>query len=219
MMKNNNKLFLLIIIFSIKNYGQTGNVGINTVNPEKELHVNGSTKTNGYILKDNLEVLGGNENYSFLIKSPAPENKITTYGQSASNSAPAPLNTITFKITCASNDKDYVNGYDTRISVSKYTAVVTSYGFVLPVVYSNQSNNNPAINFFTPAPRIFAYTQGGTWWIRADYEGFKPATTTAAGVWTINMLLFDNAYVKKRNVTQDMGQSGTGAAASPIFTY
>lgn len=209
----------MFIAFSMKSYSQTEKVGINTPNPEKELHVNGTTKTNGYILKDNLEVLGASENYSLLIKSPAPENRITTYGQSASNSAPAPLNTITFKITCASNDKDYVNGYDTRISASKYTAVVTSYGFVLPVVYSNQSNNNPAINFFTPAPRIFAYTQSGTWWIRADYEGFKPAATAATGVWTINMLLFDNAYVKTRSITQDMAQSGTGAATAPIFTY
>ncbi|ROI01160.1 hypothetical protein EGI16_18425 [Chryseobacterium sp. G0240] len=185
-------------------------VGINTNTPEKTLSVNGTMKTSGMVFKTPLEKLGTNENYTFIIKSPAPENKITAYNDSFVPNSPAPINLIQYKITCDPTDKDWVNQFDTKINSSKFLVVISSFGFTQPV----KTNSS---DWLTPVPQIFAYSSGGTWKLKADYQGFAPDSSLPTGIWTLNLLVFDRAYAKEFNPTQAMGTSTTGAAAAPLI--
>jgi hypothetical protein len=184
-------------------------VGIGTSNPETELHVNGSMKTIGMVIKDPLEKLGATEDYSFLIKSPAPENKITSYNQSFLPQNPAPLNIIQYKITCDPGDKDWVQEYDTKINSDKFLVVISSFAFTQPVIGSD--------NTVTPVPQIYAYYTSGTWKLKADYEGFSPTNSSPVGIWTLNLLVFDRTYAKEFNFTQSMANSTTGSATTPLI--
>ena len=187
-----------------------GNVGINTPFPEKELTVNGTMKTSGMTLKDPIEKLGTDENYSFLIKSPAPQNKITSYNDSFVPTTPAPINLIQFKITCNDDDKDWIDEYDTKINSSKFLVVIASHGFTQPVY-------TVTAPWITPMPDIFAYSSNGTWKIRADYVGFSTDDALPKGVWTLNLLVFDRAYAKEFNSVQTVNTAGTGAASAPLI--
>lgn len=185
-------------------------VGINTPNPEKELSVNGTMKTSGIVLKSPLEKLGKDENYTFIIKSPAPENKITAYNDSFVPNSPAPINLIQFKITCDPTDKDWVNQFDTKINSSKFLVVISSFGFT-------QAVRTYSADWLTPVPQIFAFSSGGTWKLKADYQGFAPDSSFPTGVWTLNLLVFDKAYAKQMNTIQDLGSATTGSAAAPLI--
>lgn len=185
-------------------------VGINTVNPEKELTVNGTMKTSGMVFKKPMEKLRADENYTFIVKSPPPENKITAYNDSFVPNSPAPINLIQYKITCDPSDKDWVNQFDTKINSNKFLVVISSFGFT-------QSNKTYFADWITPVPQIFAYSSGGTWKLKADYEGFAPDASFPTGVWTLNLLVFDRAYAKSFNVTQNLGTSTTGVAAAPLI--
>lgn len=185
-------------------------VGINTTNPEKELTVNGTMKTSGIVFKKPMEKLGTDENYTFIIKSPAPENKITAYNDSFVPNSPAPINLIQFKITCDPSDKDWVNQFDTKINSQKFLVVISSFGFTQPVrTYS--------ADWLTPVPQIFAYSSGGTWKLKADYQGFAPDGALPTGEWTLNLLVYDRSYAKEFNSSQDLKSSTTGAAAAPLI--
>lgn len=185
-------------------------VGINTAKPEKELTVNGTMKTSGIVFKKPMEKLGANENYTFIIKSPAPENKITAYNDSFVPNSPAPINIIQFKITCDPSDKDWVREFDTKINSKKFLVVISSFGFTQPVRTSTA-------DWLTPVPQIFAYSTGGTWKLKADYEGFSPTSNLPTGEWTLNLLVYDRSYAKEINSTQDLKSSTTGAATAPLI--
>ncbi|AZA80816.1 hypothetical protein C1637_11660 [Chryseobacterium lactis] len=185
-------------------------VGINTVNPEKELTVNGTMKTSGVVFKKPMEKLGASENYTFIIKSPAPENKITAYNDSFVPNSPAPINLIQYKITCDPSDKDWVNQFDTKINSNKFLVVISSFGFTQPT-------RTYTADWVTPMHQIFAYSSGGTWKLKADYQGFSPDASLPTGVWTLNLLVFDRSYAKDFNTTQNLGASTTGAASAPLI--
>lgn len=185
-------------------------VGINTAKPEKELTVNGTMKTSGIVFKKSMEKLGADENYTFIIKSPAPENKITAYNDSFVPNSPAPINIIQFKIACDPADKDWVREFDTKINSNKFLVVISSFGFTQPVRTSSG-------DWLTPVPQIFAYSTGGTWKLKADYEGFSPPSTLPTGEWTLNLLVYDRSYAKEFNSAQDLKSSTTGAAAAPLI--
>lgn len=188
-------------------------VGINTTTPEKELTVNGTMKTSGIVFKQPMEKLGTNENYTFIIKSPSPENKITAYNDTFVPNSPAPINLIQYKITCDPSDKDWVNQFDTKINSQKFLVVISSFGFTQPIrTYS--------ADWLTPMPQIFAFSSGGTWKLKADYQGFSPDSSFPTGEWTLNLLVFDRSYAKEFNSTQNLGAtatSTTGSAAAPLI--
>lgn len=202
---------VLLLGTMIPAYAQNaGSVGINTSKPEKELTVKGTMKTSGMTLKDPIEKLGADENYSFLIKSPAPQNKITSYNDSFVPTTPAPINMIQFKITCNSDDKDWIDEYDTKINSNKFLVIIASHGFTQPVYTVNS-------NWITPMPEIYAYSSNGTWKLRADYVGFSTDDALPNGVWTLNLLVFDRTYAKEFNTAQTVNTSGTGAASAPLI--
>nr|WP_315026155.1 hypothetical protein [uncultured Chryseobacterium sp.] len=201
---------IISIVLLLATVGANAQVGINTTKPEKELTVNGTMKTSGIVLKTPMEKLGASENYTFIIKSPAPENKITAYNDSFVPNSPAPINLVQFKITCDPSDKDWVNQFDTKINSNKFLVVISSFGFT-------QSTRTYTSDWVTPVPQIFAYSAGGTWKLKADYQGFSPDASLPTGVWTLNLLVFDRSYAKDFNSTQDLKASTTGAAAAPLI--
>ncbi len=117
-MKKKMQLMLLISVCSMS--AQSGNVGINTANPEQKLHVNGSMKAKDIILDldasaSQIRELSPGENYSFLLKSTSA-NRITTYNVQSTeggptNTFPAPFGIIQYNITMDNADKDWVNAY------------------------------------------------------------------------------------------------------------
>lgn len=211
------KIFLSgFYVMAVYVSGQSvGKVGINTNSPETELHVQGTMKTSGMGVKNTFDKLGARENYSFLIKSPATENKITSYNESFVPTAPAPINLIQFKITCHVNDKDWVTSYDTKINSDKFLVIISSFGFTQPVHVSGDSS----LNWLGPIAQIYAYPENHTWKLKADYQGFKPSdsSTVPAGVWTLNLLVFDRIYSKEFNFTASLSNSSTGAATTPLI--
>ncbi|MDN3691214.1 hypothetical protein QWZ06_02545 [Chryseobacterium tructae] len=203
------KIISMILLLGSAVY-MNAQVGINTAKPEKELTVNGTMKTSGIVFKKPMEKLGADENYTFIIKSPAPENKITAYNDTFVPNSPAPINIIQFKITCDPSDKDWVNEFDTKINSKKFLVVISSFGFTQPV----RTNTG---DWLTPVPQIFAYSSGTTWKLKADYEGFSPSSNLPTGEWTLNLLVYDRSYAKEFNSTQDLKSSTTGAAAAPLI--
>ena len=211
-MKTN--LCIALLCLSIVSYAQNspiGKVGINTKNPEEKLHVNGNMKTKGVQLENPYSKLGAAEGYSFLIKSPAPNNRITSYNQTFLPQSPAPLNLIQFKISCDTDDNDWVNQFDTKISATKFNVIISSYGYNLPTYNSNDR--------MTPVPQIYAFVPAGktTWHLKADYESFTPKNTTTRGIWTLNLVVFDKAYASTLTKDVDMNGQTTYIASGSIM--
>ena len=214
-----NLLMGALCLYGIS-YSQTGTttnysnrVGINTIEPEEKLHIKGSMKTKGMELSIPFTYLGAAETYSFLIKSPAPENKVTSYNQTFFPTSPAPLNLIQYKIKCDTRDNDWVKEFDTLINSDKFMVIISSYGY-------NQSTYNGDANI-TPVPQIYAYKkeENGkkTWALKADYEGFEPSTNSLQGEWTLNLIVFDVAYTKNYALTATVNSSGTGSASQSLI--
>lgn len=208
---------LILILFTTQFF--YAQVGIKTANPEKELHVNGTTKADK-ILINTIQTLGATEKYRFLIKSPS--NKITTFNDAVDSNAPTPINRIKFIInfTEKNGDQDFVGRFDTKINYDKYLCVISSYSYNLPV-YSAYSTA------YTPLPLIYAYqyenpnTNAKTWALSADYLGFLPSPQQVAakkGQWILDVLIFDRKYTKEINVAYNLNGSSTGAASSAIVT-
>ncbi len=206
------KILLPAVCISALFHAQSNRVGINTTTPEKELHVNGTMKTKGIVLDNNFEVLGAAENYNFIIKSPAPNNKITSYNETFLPTSPAPINMIQFKITCDTDDNDWVNEFDTQINAGKFLVVIASYGYTLPTSMGASSTT-------TPIPQIYAHTDNNsaTWKIKADYQSSTPTSTTTPGVWTLNLIVFDRAYTAQFDPVINMNGNGTGAAVTALI--
>lgn len=219
------KLLLLLSMLSyVLGFSQYMNrVGINTDKPEAELHVKGSFKAQDLLLDqspytgdpDPIPKLTPSESYSFLLKSEAAK-RITTYNvQSAqSNNFPAPFGVINFIINVTVAE-DWVNGYDTKINATKYLAIINSFNYNNPVVYSA---GNSTARRVAPVAQVYTYIQNGTWWIKADYHSFAhTSANTNPGQWEIALMVFDKEFAKVFPVTVDMNGSTTAAAAAPII--
>lgn len=201
----------------------SGKVGINTNKPEQALHVNGTMKATDLILDQSpyaskIPELTASENYSFLLKSTL-QHRITTYNvqSTSSNNFPAPFGVIRFDITTDPGDKDWVKEYDTKISTTKYIAILNSFNFNLPVVHS--SSNTTALRKLAPVAQVFTYIKNGTWWIKADYHGFAPPTSSSGnGLWNINLMVFDKTFARTFSPVVNLNGAITGAASTPIIT-
>ena len=214
MMKLKILLVLLIPFLGIAQY--QNKTGINTEKPEKELHVNGTAKTDELFL-NTIETLSESEDYRFLIKSPS--NKITSFNEGVfADLTPSPINRIKFVINFNSSntDHDWVNLFNTKINYSKYLCVIASYSYNLPV-------NSSFSAAMTPIPQIYTtkHPTLNTWVLKADYESFAPSAaqyTAKNGQWILEVLIFDRNYAKEFSNTVNMNGSSTGMAANALVT-
>ena len=127
-----------------------------------------------------------------------------------SNVFPSPFGVIGFNITTDSNDKDWVNEYDTKINASKYIAILNDFNFNLPVI-------NDASRKISPVAQVFTYEKNGTWWIKADYQGFLPPTSTTTGLWGIRLMVFDKTFAKTFTQNVNFNGASTGAATNALI--
>ncbi|MCW3160217.1 hypothetical protein [Chryseobacterium oryctis] len=205
------KLFFLIMFYNLCS-AQQGNVGINTPNPEEKLHINGNLQVDDLHIENDFSKLDTNEKYTFLIKSPSPDNKITSYNYlTDTQDTAATLNFIQFKIDTDDSDGDWINEFDTKINASKYIVVISSFGFNLPVFNSSDTK-------YTPVPQIFAKINPttNTWVLKADYDSFKPNET--GGQWTLNLLAFDRSQANlMAHVNVNMNNNETKSATTPLL--
>lgn len=212
------KLIVLMLfaipIFGISQY--QNKVGIETDKPEKELHINGTAKTDGLFV-NTIDKLSNSEDYRFLIKS--PNNKITSFNEGVfADLTPSPINRIKFIINFNSTntDHDWVNEFNTKINYSKYLCVIASYSYNLPV-------NSGFSAAMTPIPQIFAtkHPTLNTWILKADYESFAPSAAqykAKNGQWILEVLIFDRNYAKEFNSSVDMKNLSTGSSVTALVT-
>lgn len=155
-----------------------------------------------------IPTLEPNERYSFLLKS-KEKQRITTYNVQSSdeeNMFPAPFGIITFNIA-VNTQEDWVNGFNTRISSSKFIAIINSFNYNNRVVSTDTSVN---ARRRAPVAQVYTYEQGGTWWIKADYHGFAHTTgNTTAGQWEINLMVFDKNFARVFNKVENFGTTDT----------
>lgn len=211
------KIRILCILWSSFLFGQYNDkVGINTTTPEKELHVNGSAKTDQLYIND-IETVGPGEDYRFLIK--APNNRITAFNEGGfADLTPSPLNRIKFVINfhADNRDHDWINQFNTRINFDKYLCIIASYSYNLPVFSTFSS-------IITPIPQIYItkHTTQNTWALKADYESFAPLLnqySAQSGQWILEVLIIDRKYAKEFNHTVNMGGLATGSAATALVS-
>ena len=209
----------LLILLSIPFFGMAqykNKTGINTQKPEKELHVNGTAKTDELFV-NTIETLSPTEDYRFLIKSPS--NKITSFNEGVfADLTPSPINRIKFVINfnSANTDHDWINQFNTKINYNKFLCVIASYSYNLPV-------NSGFSAAMTPIPQIYAtkHPTLNTWVLKADYESFAPSVaqhTAKNGQWILEVLIFDRNYAKEFSSTVSMNGASTGAAATALVT-
>ena len=164
--------------------------------------------------------LSPGENYSFLLKSTSA-NRITTYnvqssGGGPTNTFPAPFGIIQYNISTDPADKDWVNAYNTKINASKYVLIINSFNFNLPVVLNTTT---AAGRRLAPVAQVYTYEQGGTWWIKADYNGFAPPSSiTTPGLWNVSLMIFDKTFARNIPVTVNLAGATIGAATAPLIT-
>lgn len=111
---------------------------------------------------------------------------------------------------------DWVSNLNTQISSTDYVVTIIS-AYFNKALYGTMPD---AANYFT-VPVASAYTEGGTWRLRADYPSTN-AITTGPGQWVISTLILSIDFSKQfpqqvftLEGTND--QRRTGAAGTAII--
>lgn len=175
-----------------------GSIGINTNTPSATLHINGNE-----ILGTATSTSGGT-GYSTVVRdNTTGELKVAV----SSTGNTAPFNYITYSLSNVNGD--WVSDYDTKIKTSDYTIAVIGSTFDIG---SNGLSANGG-GTFDPL-NVYAFQSGSTWHLSADYKN-AGTSNGGNGTWTLYCLVINNSVVKSLGtVTQNLGGSNTGAAAS-----
>ncbi|WP_131329561.1 hypothetical protein [Chryseobacterium piperi] len=111
---------------------------------------------------------------------------------------------------------DWVNNFDTKISATDYTVIVTGLSFGgSPNAKGLRvgAEGTPAGSTYNPL-NYSAFIQNGTWRLTADYDGGNPPPGVN-GNWTINVLIINNSLINGLSTqTYNLNGSSTGSAAS-----
>ncbi|PWN58139.1 hypothetical protein C1634_024510 [Chryseobacterium viscerum] len=192
--------------------GNTGNVGINTTTPSAKLDIRNNDAAIPSLMVENLQTQPTTANAAFL----TIDNTTGEFykGQQADK--------VFYyqKYTLNNVQGDYISNFDTKISTSGYTLIIVGSYFdqLLAVDIGNTSRNR-----FTPQ-NVYAFQQGGTWRITADF----PATSSLGngqtvvgnpnGSWTIyTMIIRQNQVVNNTDVTVNFaGANNSSAPVSPV---
>jgi len=134
----------------------------------------------------------------------------------------APFNYITFKVNNVQGD--WVYNFDTKIPISNYTLIVvgsslepvngSDMNYILPLGYKGATTTTDLANRIlqqgtTPASQVYAFKDGSTWRLYADYKGGSLANGN--GNWIINCIAVNNTLVKQyENQIIDLGGNASG---------
>jgi len=172
----------------------TGALGIGTISPTTKVDIAGNLRIG------NASGSAGSSNVSTLVRDNSTgEVKIST----SSTGNTFPINYITYTISNVNGD--FISNYDTLINNTEYTVAVIGSSFSLPLAVNT--------NQYYPL-NVFAFKQGNTWRLTADYRG--GSTVSGNGDWVLYCIVINNSLVKTLNsVNQNLGGQSTGAAAAP----
>ncbi|WP_131329571.1 hypothetical protein [Chryseobacterium piperi] len=123
------------------------------------------------------------------------------------------FSTLTYQLNNVSDD--WVNNFDTKISSTNYTVIITGLIFG----GSEQAKGlKSGVSGSTYNPLNFrAFIEGGTWRLYADYDGGGTAARIN-GNWTINVLVINNTLIntlptQTYNLNGNINGSATSAPA------
>jgi hypothetical protein len=212
--------------------GATGNVGIGTSStavPVAKLEVNGTVKVDStltaggiFILDSVTKALPANS-VSLLVR----DNNTGVVFSVGTNGNSKPFSYLIYKITCAnsSGNYDWIRDFDTKIPSSDYTLIVVgaayatsttaespTTGLKMTSASSTYNSNNAT---FGPQ-NVYAFQNGGTWHLYADYAN-ATAANNQAGIWSIYCMAVNNSMVQILNSGNPIefqmgGQSGSALA-------
>ena len=185
-------------------YAQVGNVGINTVTPRVKLDVNGTYKSSKIISGTTPAVSAVQKDRYLLLSHSATDNMVKRINPGQAN-APGIASIITFRLTNV--NRDWVEGFNTRINSNNYSLMVLSAYFDRDLIGSAIAiptygvRNNPATN---------------EWIVYADYSDLN---TTTNGTWNIVCAVYPKTYVKifPEHGPFDLNNAASGADTSPIL--
>jgi len=186
------KLFLGLLCFSfLSGLAQVKGVGINMNTPSATLDVNGNLK-----IRTTDAVSNSFNNVSpLVIDNNSKELKIV---QSSTGNTFA-INYIIYHLNHV--NRDWVNNFDTKINTTDYAVVVVGSYFTETLVATEGS--------FNPLD-IYAFEEGGTWRIKADYYY---GASTGNGSWAVYCLIINKSILKMLPlVSINMNGSQTGSA-------
>ncbi|MDR6404127.1 MULTISPECIES: hypothetical protein [Chryseobacterium] len=113
---------------------------------------------------------------------------------------------------------DWLQDFDTKISASKYTVIITGlkFGGRIEAKGLRVGEGVPANSTYNPL-NFNATPINGTWRLSADYDGGNPPSGIN-GNWTINVLVINNSLINTLPTeTFDLNTSRTGTATSAPF--
>lgn len=179
-----------------------GRLGIGTVSPTAQL------QTTGNMILGTAGFTNGASGYSTVVRdNTTGELKVA----STSTGNTFVFNSITYQLNNVNGD--YVSEFNTNINTSQYTLIIVGSSFI-PVGTAEIKSNSGSGGTFSPL-NVFAFTNGGTWRISADYRG---GTTSdgSNGAWTIRGIIINNTFLNSLGIiTANLGGNSTGTATNP----
>jgi len=234
------KMFIpFVVVFSFSAFSQ---VGINTTNPQTILHVDGSKdnpttgapsitqqandmvvtsagrvgigtttptaqlQTTGNMILGTAVLTNGNTGYSTMVRNNAT-GELRVASSSSGNAFV--FNNVVYQINNVSGD--FINDFNTNVNSTQYTVIITGSSFITT---NGGGLSNSTTGTFSPK-NIYAYSNGGTWHLSADYRGGSTADNIN-GSWTIYCLVINNTFMNSLGtVTSNLGGSSSGFSTAP----
>lgn len=199
------KLFIIpISFFCAFSHAQTGNVGINTKTPRVKTDVAGTYRSGKIISGTTPAITAAQKDRYLLLIHSATDNTVKRINP-VQATAPGIASLITFRLTNV--NRDWVEGFNTRINSSNYSLMVLSAYFDRDLIGSAIAvptygvKNNPSTS---------------EWIIYADYSDIN---TTTNGTWNIVCAVYPKTYVKifPEHGPFDLNNAASGTDTSPIL--
>ncbi|MEO4006676.1 hypothetical protein [Flavobacterium sp. CAU 1735] len=189
-------VFSFLFFLSLTCFSQ---VGIGTNTPGATLDVNGNLK-----IRTVSGVSGISDNIDRLaIDTETKEVKVVR--TETSTGSAFSMNYLVYYLN--NTNEDWVRNFNTKISAADYTVVVVGSAFDQNLMANDDTDYNP-IN-------VYAFKEGGTWRISADYLSGRTHVVTG-GQWKIYCLAINNRVLKTiPSVTVNMKGTENGSAPNP----
>ncbi|MCT2406050.1 hypothetical protein NZD88_00600 [Chryseobacterium antibioticum] len=178
----------------------SGRVGVGTINPTAQL------QTTGNMILGAATLTNGTTGYSTMVRNNTTgELKVA----SSSSGNTFVFNNVVYQINNVSGD--FINDFNTNLNSTQYTVIITGSSFITA---NGGGLSNSSTGTFSPK-NIYAYSNGGTWHLSADYRGGSTADSIN-GSWTIYCLIINNTFMNSLGtVTSNLGGSSNGSATTP----
>jgi hypothetical protein len=192
-----------------------GQVGIGTLSPEADLHVNGSMLVTEEFQLEMLPAANNtDEDFKLLtrVTNSAPQGEITILDLDALTVAPINVINYEFKDLSKDNLTDLDLGYDT----TKYIVGVSNFQYIgSPVVkkaITDTDSDDKSIGAFVM--RTFINSTTNTWHIEIRNR-FLDTSATGVVSYRVTLIVYDRSYFKNlAPIVTNLGGKNKGEASS-----